>query len=414
MSTGTTTGRASTWMSSPESRCSARSISSSRAPGGPASRGRSSRGASPRRPTAHFSSSGPRSGRPTPIPTSATCSTTVPRRRGCATVSTLPRCASFRSSACRPRATSASCRCSRRRSADPTARRSSPAATSAAGLFSSVRAPNNCNTGVAYYRGPRYNTQHYRCISRNPTLEVTMRRVIAVTIGLLFSLTASAQDKTTPLPRDLEIQLALSALPPHLRDNATVYVLNPAKGFEVARQGTNGFQAFVARTGDDAFRGSWPLREYRDDILYPISFDNAGAKAQMRVFLDAAELQAKGTPPEELKRTIQDRYKTGYYKAPARAGISYMLSPVLRTYWNPEENDSVGTLNGPHVMYYAPNVSSEDIGAGKLAGMYPFVIMPGRHGYMIQFIGVTERAGVNKEYEEMLARLCKIKAVWCL
>jgi hypothetical protein len=30
-------------------------------------------------------------------------------------------------------------------------------------------------------------------------------------------------------------QLALSALPPHLRDNATVYVLNPDKGSEVAR-----------------------------------------------------------------------------------------------------------------------------------------------------------------------------------
>jgi len=30
------------------------------------------------------------------------------------------------------------------------------------------------------------------------------------------------------------------------------------------------------------------------------------------------------------------------------------------------------------------------------------------HGYMVQFVGVTERAGINKEYEEMLTRLCKI------
>jgi hypothetical protein len=96
----------------------------------------------------------------------------------------------------------------------------------------------------------------------------------------------------------LEIQLALSALPPHLRDNATAYVLNPDKGFEVARKGTNGFHAFVARTGDDSFRGFWPLTAYRDDILYPISFDSAGVKAQMRVFFDAAEMQAKGTPLE--------------------------------------------------------------------------------------------------------------------
>ena len=241
-------------------------------------------------------------------------------------------------------------------------------------------------------------------------------------IVLLFSLTVSAADKQTPkamnkiepLPRDLEIQLALSALPAHLRDNATVYVLNPDKGFEVARKGTNGFHAFVARTGDDAFRGSWPLTEYRDDILYPISFDDAGAKAQMRVFFDAAEMQAKGTPPGELKKIIKDRYKTGYYKAPERAGISYMLSPILRTYFNPEESDGVVTMNYPHVMYYAPNVSNEDIGGGKLGGMYPFVIMPGPHGYFIQPIDLTVRAAINKEYEEMLARLCKIKEAWCL
>lgn len=243
-----------------------------------------------------------------------------------------------------------------------------------------------------------------------------------VIAGLVFSLTASAENKQTPgvtnkiepLPRDLEIQLALSALPPHLRDNATVYVLNPDKGFEVARKGTNGFHAFVARTGDDAFRGSWPLTQYRDDILYPISFDSAGAKEQMRVFFDAAEMQAKGTPPGELKKIIKDRFKKGYYKAPERAGLSYMMSPILRTYWNPEESDDVRTLNAPHVMYYAPDVSSEDIGGGKPGGMNPFVIMPGHHGYMIQFLGLTERAAINKEYEEMLARLCKIKGVWCL
>ncbi len=244
-----------------------------------------------------------------------------------------------------------------------------------------------------------------------------------IIVGLLFSLTASAENKQTrkvmnkiePLPRDLEIELALSALPPHLRDDATVYVLNPDRGFEVARKGTNGFHAFVARTGDDAFRGSWPLTRYRDDILYPISFDSAGAKAQMRVFFDAAEMQAKGTPPGELKKIMKDRFKKGYYKAPERAGISYMLSPILRTYFNPEENGSVvPTINYPHVMYYAPNVSNEDIGGGKLGGMYPFVIMPGPLGYIIQPIDLTERAAINKEYKEMLERLCRIKDVWCL
>src|SRR5436305_12977774 len=92
---------------------------------------------------------------------------------------------------------------------------------------------------------------------------------IALIAGLFFSLAATAQNKQMssgnkiePLPRDLEIQLALSALPPHLRDNAAVYVLNPDKGFEVARQGTNGFHTFVARTGEDSFRGTWLLKAY--------------------------------------------------------------------------------------------------------------------------------------------------------
>ena len=74
-----------------------------------------------------------------------------------------------------------------------------------------------------------------------------MRRVqtFVVIVGLLFALTTGAEDEKTalvmkkiePLPQDLETQLALSALPPHLRNSATVYVLNPEKGFEVARTG---------------------------------------------------------------------------------------------------------------------------------------------------------------------------------
>ena len=251
-----------------------------------------------------------------------------------------------------------------------------------------------------------------------------MRNVqtLIVIASLLFTLSANAENTTAlkvmnkiePLPRDLELQLALSALPPHLRDSATLYVLNPDKGFEVARKGTNEFHAFVARTGDDTFRGSWPFTKYRDDILYPVSFDKAGVTAQMRVFFDAAEMQAKGTPPGELKKIIRDRFNGGFYKAPERAGISYMLSPVLRTYVIPEESDRVITVNYPHVMYYAPDISNEDIGGGKPGGINPFVILHGHHGYMIQSLGVTERAAINKEYEEMLAKLCKIKEVWCL
>lgn len=251
-----------------------------------------------------------------------------------------------------------------------------------------------------------------------------MRRFHTIAVFAVLGLSAATSAGTgvapgkglsiTALPRDLEIQLALSSLPPNLRDSATVYVLNPARGFEVARQGTNGFHALVARTGDDAFRGTWPLMEYPKDILYPIGFDAAGAGAQLRVFLDIAEMQARGTPPNQLKQLIQERYRTGYYRPPGRAGIAYMLSPVLRTYLNPEVTDQVGTYSIPHVMYYAPNVSPADIGAGKLGGMYPFLIFHGPHGYMVQLLGKAERTAIDREYAGMLARLCELNSAWCV
>src|SRR5258706_11253232 len=91
--------------------------------------------------------------------------------------------------------------------------------------------------------------------------QMTKVQTIAVILALLFSVTAAAQSQQTakgankiePLPRDLEIQLALSALPPHLRDNATVYVLNPEKGFEVARTGPDCFHPFGALTAHGTF-----------------------------------------------------------------------------------------------------------------------------------------------------------------
>jgi hypothetical protein len=237
------------------------------------------------------------------------------------------------------------------------------------------------------------------------------------------------QSAAGALPEDLEIELALSALPPHLRDGATVYVLNPAKGFEVARKGTNGFHAFVARTGDDTFRGSWPFTACRDDILYPVSFDEAGARANMRVFFDAAEMQAKGMPPQELKTLIQQRYRSNYYKAPSRAGVSYMLAPIQRTYADADNSGVVETINFPHVMTYAPHVSASDVGAATVSPEeaqhlmqhgtwretpYPQLLHPGSHGYMIHARGEAETAATTKEFRPMLERLCKLRREWCL
>lgn len=239
---------------------------------------------------------------------------------------------------------------------------------------------------------------------------------ILAAVGLLITVAtfADAQQPARELPHDLEMELALSALPPHLRAEATVYLLDASRGFEVARQGTNGFHAFVSRNDAFAFKGSWPHTEYRDDILIPIAFDEAGSRAHMPVFLDMAELKLAGTTAEDLKAIINNRYDTGVYQAPDRAGISYMLAPVFRTYVEPEESDLIVTMNLPHYMFYAPGLSDVQIG-GKFGSEYPFVIeSPGGHGFIIQTVGQTEKEAINEEYAVMIARLCGLREAYCL
>ena len=74
---------------------------------------------------------------------------------------------------------------------------------------------------------------------------------------------ASAQTSAGPqaslqlLPREQEIELAVSAAPAHLRKEATVYVFGK-QGYEKALPGTNGFTCLVNRDG--AQSGDFTLR----------------------------------------------------------------------------------------------------------------------------------------------------------
>ena len=134
------------------------------------------------------------------------------------------------------------------------------------------------------------------------------------------------------LPEDLEIGLALSALPAHLRPEATVYTLDPAVGFQVAREGSNGFHALVVRNDPAFAAGDWDYPTWRNDLLIPIAFDAAGVDAQLRVLLDVAAWRAAGRSPAEARVEIRRCFASGAYPPPARAGVSYMLAPILRAY----------------------------------------------------------------------------------
>jgi len=231
-------------------------------------------------------------------------------------------------------------------------------------------------------------------------------------VGLSAAPSRAAEPTIEPMPAALETRYALSALPRALRDKATVYLLDPKKGYRLSRQGTSGLACLVERT-------QWELADFRNDLYVPLCYDAVGAKAHLKVIMDAAALRAQGMGPDALKAEIEKRYRNKTYKAPERAGMSYMVAPVMRTLGPPDLK--VHTMPMPHLMFYAPGITNEDIGAvpdlavpSTLA--YPFIDRQGNaeQSYMIQMVGEAEKAKILADEKALLTDLCAYRDVLCL
>jgi hypothetical protein len=189
-------------------------------------------------------------------------------------------------------------------------------------------------------------------------------------ILLLLPLCGCAQGRFEKMPADLETDWAKSALPPDLRADATVYLLDPAKGYYVAHQGTNGFVCLIGRT-------EWEWGEFRNDLFTPIAFDPEGVKTIFPVYRDVAAMRASGKyRPLQVKDTVISRIHRGQYVAPSRNGIAYMLAPLMRVYTGMPGDTMVMSMHMPHYMFYAPYVNNAD--AGTVYGSDgPFISNPG-------------------------------------
>lgn len=239
--------------------------------------------------------------------------------------------------------------------------------------------------------------------------------LVVLALGVDGFSRASAQPTTpilSPMPAELEFRFALSALPASLRGAASVYLLDPRMGYRLARQGTSGLECLVQRT-------VWEMVDYRDDIYFALCYDAAGAATYLKVIKDAATMRAESISPTALKATISSRYADGTYKAPSKSGLSYMVAPIMRTIGPPDLR--VYTMAMPHLMFYAPGVTNEDIGAApNLADpatlMNPFIDRQGNaeQSYMIQMVGQVEKAKILADEKRLIDDLCAHRDVLCL
>ncbi|HWC64707.1 MAG TPA: hypothetical protein VG777_01390, partial [Thermoanaerobaculia bacterium] len=106
------------------------------------------------------------------------------------------------------------------------------------------------------------------------------------------------------------------------------------------------------------------------------------------------ELLMKGKSMAEIKADIDEGFRTGRFISPRRPGVAYMLSGDIRRY-----DRASGTVVSfpPHVMFYAPNLTNEDIGSkGDGSDGLPFIAYQGPQGFMI----MIPAADVHAHQEE--------------
>jgi hypothetical protein len=189
-------------------------------------------------------------------------------------------------------------------------------------------------------------------------------------LALAASLSKSASFPYEILDTAREISLAKSAGIPPWNEDATIYVLGP-QGYSKAKEGRNGFSCMVGRS-DPGTR-------------WPICFDAIGSETILPRYIREAELRIQGRTAEEVRQDTARKFLSGEYRAPSRAGISYMLSKETIA-----SNGKELILVPPHLMFYAPNVRSEEIGAVRGHVHSPMAQFEGDpHGYIIVFVRDT-------------------------
>jgi hypothetical protein len=177
----------------------------------------------------------------------------------------------------------------------------------------------------------------------------------ALSTGLLSStVTIQAVAQELPkvydasMPRQQQITLAESAAPAEVSSQATIYVLG-SKGYEKAREGSNGFSCIVGRH----------FVKPTETTIEPQCFDAEGSRTLLPVYLHGEELRTSGKSEAEVKVDIASGYKEGRYKYPSKPGFLYMMSSQNRLSAIPEHGTGIFP---PHLMFYAPNMTTEDIG----------------------------------------------------
>ena len=225
-----------------------------------------------------------------------------------------------------------------------------------------------------------------------------MKKSTLVLVLLLASLYASAAWAQSPkypalseymMPRDAEVALAGSAAPRNISDRATIKVLT-ASGFQVARDGDNGFVCIVMR--------AWSAPTYTPaqflDLVYdatvraPICFDPEASQTVMPYYEMRTKLGMEGKSPAQIAEGIQAAYARGALPKRETVSFAYMWSAHMHL------GPGIGHWH-PHMMVFSPYYKNSMVGGNEFGSPLPQVSDDAGTPFAVVVIPVDENLAIK-------------------
>jgi hypothetical protein len=197
-----------------------------------------------------------------------------------------------------------------------------------------------------------------------------MKRTILLTVAILAG-PAEAQARRYPplgeylMPRDAEIALAETAAPGTITSRATIKVLTTS-GFQIAREGRNGFVCEVMRGWSAPTHTPAQFRDFTYDatIRAPICFDPNATRTVLPYYELRTRLGMEGKTPNEITAGVAAAYAAG--ELPRRAAVSFGYM------WSAEQHLGTGIGHWrPHVMIFAPYYDNAMVGGNEFGSPLP-------------------------------------------
>jgi hypothetical protein len=226
-----------------------------------------------------------------------------------------------------------------------------------------------------------------------------MRKSMAGLVLLLVSMQAASMRGQSPqyppvseymMTPEAKVALARSAAPANISDRATIKVFTAA-GYQVARDGDNGFVCMVMRGPSAPTYTPAQIRDlvYDAKLRAPICFNPEASRTVVPYYELRNKLAMEGKTPDQITEGIQAAYAKGVL--PKRDGVSFAYM------WSADQNlGSFGHWH-PHMMVFCPYYENSMLGGNPFGARLPIVTDDAGTPFAVVVIPVDDRLAIKAQ-----------------